>query len=283
MKTRDDIIREAVHNCFKEMYAKSQPSADYDELVRKFRSGEITENKGETPIHDRYYLSMEEFVYIRDKYLDMYRMKNLWKSNVDFLRENLTEGSYKDVYISETIDENGDWHPGYRTSEKVPNLKELFLNVFDEKLKLGDALREPIAEELYNVVLETIDNCRDFYRFDREEEQFGYSVALGASPTSNKDRVIEYWKTQGVNVEIVDRNPHLFWEMDYYGDEFEEVMKDEYGDDWEQIWWDIYRKETEAKERERAEKLKEIAKKYKQVDGLAQNLQVEEEKGGENE
>lgn len=283
MKTREDIIKEAIHECFKEMYAKSQPSVNYDELLEKFRNGEITEGKGETPIHDRYYLSMDEFVYIRDKYLNMYRMNNLWKSNVNFLRDNLTDGSHKDVYIPERTDENGDWHPGYRSSEEVPNLKDQFRNILNDKFKLGDVLREPIAEELYNAVIETINNCRDFYRFDREEEQFGYAVALGASPCSNKNTVIEYWKSQGVDLVIDDRNPLLLWEMDYYGDEFEEVMEDEYGDDWENDWWERYETEKRAKSARKQAELKEFMRKFSPDSSLAQNLQVEEEKGGNDE
>jgi hypothetical protein len=283
MKTRDDIFKEAVHECFKEMYAKSQPSVDYDELLRKFRTGEITEGKGETPIHDRYYLSMDEFTYIRDKYLNMYRMNNLWKSNVNFLRDNLTDGSHKDVYIPERTDENGDWHPGYRSSEEVPNLKDQFRNILNDKFKLGDVLREPIVEELYNAVIETIDNCRDFYRFDREEEQFGYAVALGASPCSNKNTVIEYWKTQGVDLVIDDRNPLLLWEKDYYEDEFEEVMEDEYGEDWEQEWWERYETEKQEKTARKQAELKELMKNFPSDSSLAQNLQVEEEKGGNDE
>ena len=283
MKTREDIIKEAIHECFKEMYAKSQPSIDYDELLEKFRNGEITEGKGETPIHNRYYLSMDEFVYIRDKYLNMYRMNNLWKSNVEFLRENLTEGSYKDIYIPERTDENGDWHPGYRSSEHVPNLKDQFLYALDKKLKLGNEMREPIAEELYNIVLETIDNCKDFYRFDREEEQFGYAVALGASPCSNKNTVIDYWKSQGVDLEIKDRNPLLLWEMDYYGEDFEEVMEEDYGDDWEKEWWERYETEKQAKSARNQAELKEFMRKFSPDSSLAQNLQVEEEKGGNDE
>lgn len=283
MKTREDIIKEAIHECFKEMYAKSQPSVDYDELLEKFRNGEITEGKGETPIHDRYYLSIDEFVYIRDKYLNMYRMNNLWKSNVNFLRDNFTDGSHKDVYIPERTDENGDWHPGYRTSEHVPNLKEQFLYALDKKLNLGDEMREPIAEELYKIVLETIDNCRDFYRFDREEEQFGYAVALGASPCSNKETVIEYWKSQGVDLEIKDRNPLLLWEMDYYGEDFEEVMEDDYGEDWENYWREVYETEKQAKSARKQAELKEFMRKFSPDSSLAQNLQVEEEKGGNDE
>jgi predicted DsbA family dithiol-disulfide isomerase len=59
---------------------------------------------------------------------------------------------------------------------------------------------------------------------------------LGASPTSNSDTVIEHWRKQGVEVDIEWRNPLLLWEMDEYGDDFDEYMAEEYGDDWEDYW-----------------------------------------------
>ena len=45
MKTREDIMKEAIHECFKEMYAKSQPSADYDELLEKFTKIETVDER----------------------------------------------------------------------------------------------------------------------------------------------------------------------------------------------------------------------------------------------
>ena len=105
---------------------------------------------------------------------------------------------------------------------------------------------------------------KEFYRFNREENSFSTSIALGASPTSNPESVKEYWKSQGIDIEIEERNPLLFWERDYYGDEFEEVMEDEYGEDWKEQfdkqWKDKIRKENEEKEKRIAEMKKNLKK-----------------------
>ena len=65
MLNRDNIIQRAVQECLEEMYAKAQPSANYKELIEKVKSGEI-EDSNENPVYNRYYLSQEEFEYIRN-------------------------------------------------------------------------------------------------------------------------------------------------------------------------------------------------------------------------
>jgi hypothetical protein len=45
---------------------------------------------------------------------------------------------------------------------------------------------------------------------------------LGCSPTTNKETVINYWKTQGVDLDIVDRDPNTFYENDAYGENYDD-------------------------------------------------------------
>jgi len=82
-----------------------------------------------------------------------------------------------------------------------------------------------------------LESCKNFYRFDRTESDFRIAIFLGASPSSNKEAVKKWWKdNKGIDIEIEDRNPSLLWDKDYYGDEFEEVMKEEYGENWREEW-----------------------------------------------
>lgn len=264
--TRDSIFQEAVKNCFRELYRKSQPSADYDEIIEKVKNGEITDSK-ENPVYNRYYLSMEEFTYIRDKYLEAYKMKNTWKPNIDLLKSYFIEGGTKNKYIPEQTDKYGFTHPGYRGYEKVLPFKEQVLNYLRD-CGLHEDMAVKLSHDINNIATDNIENCQEFYHFDREESAFSWAVTLGASPTSNKEKVIEYWKTQGIEINIKDRNPLLLWEMDNYGENFEEAMEDEYGENWEDYWWERYEEEKREKEREREERLK----------SLAQNLQEEKKK-----
>lgn len=251
MFNRDSVLDRAYHDCMREMYKRSQPSADYDQLIEDVKSGKIPKD---TRIYERYYLSMDEFIYIRDKYMKAYGLVEHWKPNIELLETYLNEGGTKDKWIPERVDEDGFKHPGYRGYEEVPPIKKQIEDLIGPFLL--DKTRESLSKAITEIVMDTINDCKEFYRFDRESDSFSASVALGASPTSNKDTVIEYWESQGVDVKIEDRNPLLFWERDYYEDEFEEVMIDEYGEDWEKYWDDKWKEELEEKEKQRQGRLK---------------------------
>lgn len=261
MINRDTIISRAIHECMTEMYRKAQPSVDYDQLLADFRSGKITEDpKNGDHIYDRYYLSSEEFSYILDKYVKAYNIEGKWRRYIEILEEYVTNGGSKDVYVNEYTDENGNWHPGHRDYEKVLPVKKQIEKYF--KLVLGEDNPDIsiYTDDVTEIVNNIITDCKEFYAFEREESSFRCGISLGASPSSNAERVKEYWKKQGIDIEIIERNPLLLWEMDEYGTEFEEVMKEEYGEEWEKIWWDKYYEDIAKKKEEREKQLKEIYK-----------------------
>lgn len=248
MLDRDQVIRKAYTECMAEMYAKAQPSADYYQLLEDAKNGKIGKDE---KVYERHYLSYEEFIHIRDKYVKAYGLQATWKSNIEVLEDYLINGGTKDKYIHSRTDEDGHYHPGYRGYEKVKPIKEQICEIIYNELD-DDNISEKIIDSINNAVMNTISDCKEFYRFDREESDFNCSVALGASPTSCKETVIEYWKSQGKDIEIIEPNPLLLWERDYYGDEFEEVMQSEYGDDWEQQFNEKWEEEKRKKEAERA-------------------------------
>ena len=184
MLTRDKIIEQAYHECMAEMYAKSQPSVDFNQLLADAKSGKIGKDE---KVYERYYLSHPEFDHIREKYIDAYNIKSTWKSNIEVLEQYLTEGGNKDKYIEAHTDEYG-YHPGYRGYESVKPIGEQIQDIL--KTELGDGHFE-VGNKILEAVMNTIKDCKEYYRFDREENDFNYSVALGPSPCSNKDTVKE--------------------------------------------------------------------------------------------
>jgi hypothetical protein len=246
MLDRNVIIKRAIDECMEEMYLKAQPSVNFKELVQKVKSGEIEDSR-DNPIYNRYYLSMEEFEYIRNKYVEAYGLKSHWIPNIELLESYLKEGGSKDKYIPETMEENGFIHPGYCSYEKVKSLTEQLKECISDKETLN---------KVTNIVFDTINECKNFYRFDRELSDFNVSIALGASPTSNKETVEKYWESQGKPIKIVDRNPLLLWEMDYYGKDFEEVMLDEYGPNWKEYWDKKLQEKLEEDKKRREEERK---------------------------
>ena len=246
MLDRDIIIERAIDECMEEMYQKAQPSANYKELVEKVKNKELFESP-EDPLYNRYYLSQEEFKYIKDKYSEAYGFKPHWKEDIEVLEDYLKKGGNKDKYIPTTMEEDGSIHPGYRSYEKVKPLRSQIYELIAD---------EDVANKVTDLVFKTIKECKDYYRFDKTQEIFDFHMCLGASPTSNKETVKKYWESQGKPIEIEDRNPFLLWDMDYYGSEFENVMLDEYGEEWKEFWNKRYQEKLEEDKKHREEELK---------------------------
>lgn len=191
--SKDDVIWKIRNDCLREMYAKSQPSANYNDVLQYYKDCEQSGVKPEK-IYERYYLSYEEFVYIENKYLELYNLQDSFKDNCDIIIRDMEEGCVRDKHIpAEVID--GMFHPAHRGYEKVPPLKDL------------------IGEENANKVVEFIKDRKCFYRFNKDESKFRFNVALTDSPTSNMEEVIKYWKAQGKEIKIDPRHhdSDYFW------------------------------------------------------------------------
>ena len=260
MLDRREIIQRAHDECMREMYAKSQPEADYDNLIQEYKEGKIGKDER---IYDRHYLSQEEFLYIRDKYKKAYGIESHWKEDIEILEDYLNNGGYKDKYIPEKKDPDGFVHPGYRSHEDVPPLKEHIRQIIDnyfENKELNQT-RQELAEDIANNVMELISTCKNYYKFDHEESSFDCNIALGASPSSSAKSVKEWWKENyNVDIEIEERNPLLLWERDYYDDEFEEIMEEEDGPDWKEKWDKKWKDQVAKQKAEHEKKLEELRK-----------------------
>ena len=257
MITREDIFERAYHDCMKEMYAKAQPEADYDNLLEEYRTSKIGKNER---IYERHYLSMDEFIYIRDKYKKAYNIEKTWEPNIEFLEKLLKEGGLKDKYNPEVIDEDGFKHPSYRTAEDVKPLKDQILEIMNE-FDCSDVAKE-VGENIYNKVMDTIKEYKRFYRFDREEDDFDVNISLGASPCTNAETVKKWWKTNyNVDIEIEERNPKLFWYRDNgYTDE--DLAEEFESENWKEIVDKEWEEEKAENKRKQEEALKALEKEY---------------------
>lgn len=201
----DDILLEARTRCMKEMYERAQPSANYDDILEGYRKAVEAGKKPES-VYERYYLSQEEFKYILEKYIKAYHIEEQFREDCDIIIRDMEEGCIRDKYIEEYTDENGNLHPGHRGYEDVSKLSE------------------QIGEEHANLVIDFLKERRDFYRFDRDESRFRFDICLGDSPNSNEEKVKEYWRAQGIELEI---DPRHYTENDFWCEEngcFDEVI-----------------------------------------------------------
>ncbi len=186
---RSSVIEQAILECLTEMYAKAQPSADFNKLMELYKGT----NK---PFYQWYYLSEEEFHYILNKYLEAYKIKDNRQEYLDLIIDDISNEYFVDDYKKSYTDEYG-FHPGYRDYKKEMPLKD------------------KIGEDAVNKVFEVLKERNNFYKTNIEKERFCTTIALGCSPTSNVKTVLEHWG----NIKIDSR--HLT-ENDFYEEDFEQ-------------------------------------------------------------
>lgn len=199
--TREKVLLEAYQDCLREMYAKAQPSASYDEYIQKVENGLIDESK-EGEIYKRHYLSQEEYIYIIEKYIDAYALNDKWSEHCDLISEFFNEVKW----------------------DKIESFDKIIDEILSQKIQDAE-LRKKLSDEIFEKIIERIDTCRHFYRGNREESSFRFSIGLGCSPISNKETVINYWQKQGKDITIVDHDPNTFFEKDMYGEDYEEEVE----------------------------------------------------------
>jgi hypothetical protein len=171
MITRRDILGQAFEECMNEMYKWSQPSIDLKALIA---SGYKDSEK--EPLHDRHYLSQENFKIILEHYMWAYGIVDNWNDTFELIYKQLKEGGIEDDYKPATED-----RPGYRDYKHVD--------------PLAPHLKDP---EDIQVVLEYIKKIQDFFRGHcRECNGFSQEVALSYSPSCNAKAVTKYWKEHG--------------------------------------------------------------------------------------
>lgn len=261
MLDREEVLCKAYEDCIREMFAKAQPSADWDNIIEEYKAGKIDEKK-DGPIYDRHYLSAEEYKYILDKYMKAYRIESEWKDDIEILEDYLNKGGNKDKYIEDWEDEHGH-HPGYRSYEEVPPLKEHIEKIIYDEYDGNGEIADRVAQVVTDKVMELISTCKNYYSFNADEQKFRNTVCMRCSPTGSIETVKKWWKEHyDIDIEIEERNPLLFWEQDYYGDEFEEVMEEEDGPDWKEKWDKKWKDQVAKKKAESEKRLKELQEKY---------------------
>lgn len=181
--TRRDIIEKATIECLDEMYRQSQPSITWDEVIEQSRQDK------DRHIWREHYLPQHLYMKIMEKYMYAYRIQDEWTGNVRVIEEYLEKGGTKDKYIAAYTDSTG-YHPGHRGYEKVESIAVQF----QKKLKEMNVLHSSsIAITLSDLLFSNIQDCKEFYKFDREEMGFRMDVSNYA-PNSNIEAVQEFYK-----------------------------------------------------------------------------------------
>jgi len=198
MLTRKDILSECVERCLTEMYKYAQPSLDFKKVLKDPKYKEDKDN----PLYMQHYLSEKNFKFIKNHYLQCYGLFNFWEESVNLLLDCFKNGGIKHIYVPAT-----DEKPAHKDYGPV------------------DPLYKIIGEEPTGKVIKVIEDYKDFYYNwgSHDLTTADFYISLGCSPTSNKEAVIEYWKSKGKDITIKE----IDVESIYYGDDYVEEEIDE--------------------------------------------------------
>lgn len=194
MKLRKDVVLQAIEECMKELYKFAQPSITWDEFIEQNKKWS-KEKKGPKP-YEFYYLDSAIFDTICKNYIDAYNLDYDLPGTIKILIDYLDKPIVDD-YKEEYTDENGVLHPSRKGYKQLDSLSKL------------------IGEENFEKVKDYLEKAGDFYLWDGDLRDFKMSIALGASPSSNKERVIKNWKEyRNKDIEINDLTD---FEDEYFG------------------------------------------------------------------
>lgn len=173
---RNDVLRDAVDKCLHELYSHVQPSVTWDDFVSQNKAYK----EGEAKPYEFYYLPKEVMKEIVDEYVRAYKIENELCRHLDVLITYFEHPTKEQYYVDSE---------GYKYKRYIdlPSLKSV------------------IGEEVYQKVLEYIQEAKNFYDTNIELNSFNMSVYLGPSPNSSKEAVINNWKKyRNVDITIDD-------------------------------------------------------------------------------
>lgn len=188
MKTRKELMDSLIEEGIKEAYLRAQPPVDIFQV--NWEEYEKDTLKEEYPFYDRYYLPMEIQSQILDDIVSALNASNDMDVYGELILAYLEKGGHKEVY--KPLIEGGS---PCRNYEDTPKLEEL------------------IGKENAEKTFELIKECMKFYNSRYEENRIRSSVFQ--YPTSNAEKVKEYWEKMGQPIEIDDsvyKNHYGDWE-----------------------------------------------------------------------
>lgn len=212
MKSRKDVLVNAIDECLKEVYTLVQPSVEWDDFLKQNK--EFLEKEKEyykIPEKDRpkyfdymgpkpyefYYLPKEVFKEVVDSYVYAYDLdKHQGLLDTIKILKDYCNKPIVDKYIEGELREDGTRGPGHRGYDHPDNLEKEINKIIDD---------EDLSQLLCNKFFKFLDMAGEFFNWNGELNSFYTNVYLGPSPNSNKEAVIDNWKQyRNKEIEIDD-------------------------------------------------------------------------------
>lgn len=120
----------------------------------------------------------------------------------DVIEEDSEHPIYQRHYLSEAECEYivNKYIDAYNIRNHVADVCDMMIELIDENVDIGI---EGLNRGLFEDIKSKFKRCY-------EVESFRSTIYLGSSPTSNKESVLSYWKSKGVDLEIVEHDEDTF-------------------------------------------------------------------------
>lgn len=186
---RNEVISKAVDECIKELYSYAVPHIEWEDFIKENKNYK----EGPKP-YEFYYLPRKITEDICNNYIYSYNLDEQ-KNLLDIIQilKNYCEDPITEKYVDD----------GYRNYTRPENLKNELRKYFSENFDL--TFSEDSYEDIQNIFFKFLDMAGKFFNWNSNLNKFSFNVYLGASPSSNKEAVIENWKKyRNKDIEIIE-------------------------------------------------------------------------------
>ena len=186
MKEYEEIMWQAVEDTLEEMYQNSYPKVSW-----KQRMQDATEGKDvDKDLISHHYLPQKLYEEILKMAEHNYSYEKFFDDYTEHFSDFLLKGGH-----AHDIDKGGR-----------------------DDYKDYPSLKEDIGEEAFAILEKRIKAYKNTFKFDWQRWKFNFTI-MNYSPNSNRQAVIDYWKSQGVELNIPDDEKII---AHYWGDDEEE-------------------------------------------------------------
>jgi hypothetical protein len=195
MKTYEEAMWSAVEDTLEEMYQYSYPKVSWKQRMQDAKEGKDVDKD---LIH-HHYIPQRLYEDILEMAKVNYSYEPFFQDYIEHFADFLIKGGH-----GKDLEKGGK-----------------------DDYKDYTSIKEEIGEEAFTILEKRIEVYKSTYRFDHRRWSFVFSV-MNYSPTTNRQAVIDYWKSQGVNLDIPTDQQiiDLYWDGEYEDENGNIVTRD---------------------------------------------------------
>lgn len=190
MKEYDEVMWQAIEDTLEEMYQNAYPPVSWKQRMQDAKEGKDVDKD----LISHHYLPQSLYEEILQMAEHNYSYEKFFDDYTEHFSDFLLKGGH-----AHDIDKGGR-----------------------DDYKDYSSLKEDIGEEAFAILEKRIKVYKRTFKFDWQRWKFNFTV-MNYSPNSNRQAVIDYWKSQNVELNIPDDDKII---AHYWGDDEEEYELD---------------------------------------------------------